>query len=120
MAKGGPKLNPPADTIRSGIGTGRTGPVTAAALTTVVTGRNATMQQLARYLEQGLGRPVTDDTGIAGNFDFRFEYGPDNAPVENVAPFFTALQDSTGLKLTATKGPVEFLVIDHAEKLTTN
>ena len=65
-------------------------------------------------------RPVLDQTGIKGNYDFRVEYAPENSPLPNPPPFLTAFQDATGLKLNATKGPVEFLVVDHADKPSAN
>ena len=35
-------------------------------------------------------------------------------------PLFTALQEQLGLKLQATKGPVDTLVIDHLDKPSEN
>ena len=40
---------------------------------------------------------------------------------DNEGPsIFTAVQEQLGLKLEAAKGPVDFLVIDHAEKPADN
>jgi uncharacterized protein (TIGR03435 family) len=42
-----------------------------------------------------------------------------NADVDGV-PLFTAVQSQLGLKLDATKGPVELIVVDHIETPTEN
>lgn len=70
------------------------------------------------FLANQTGRSVTDQTGIAGDFDFTLDWSPDDAPADAVAqfpPFFLALQEQLGLKLEQQKGPVEVLVIDRAE-----
>jgi uncharacterized protein (TIGR03435 family) len=75
-----------------------------------------------------LDRPVLDQTGLDGRFDIHLEYAPSNpsqapgsTPPEPVgASIFTAVQEQLGLKLTAGKGPVAVLVIDHAERPTGN
>jgi uncharacterized protein (TIGR03435 family) len=119
VAKGSAKLRTPQDTTRSRFGTsqGSTAPGTA---TTITTGQNASMQQLAQYLSNRVHRPVADQTGIAGNYDFSFEYAYDDSATNTAPPFLTALQDATGLKLNVTKGPVEFLVVEHADKPSAN
>jgi len=98
-------------------------------------GPNMTMEgvgvsaaNLARTLTLMLGRPVKDNTGIAGPFGaLRLEYAPpyvtaDPAPSSNAAgpSIVTALQEQLGLKLESAKGPVEVLVIDHLERPTDN
>jgi len=120
VAKGGPKLKPPKDTTKQPfVGFGRTGPVTAEALSQTFTGQNATMDQLAYRLAQHLGRPVTNKTGIEGNFDFRIEYsGADSQTT--APPLDRAIQDQAGLKLITEPGSVEVVVVDGATKPSAN
>jgi uncharacterized protein (TIGR03435 family) len=84
---------------------------------------------VARTLGTELYRQVTDETNLSGNFDVRLEFRPDNfaggsaAPgaAESTAPsIFAAVQEQLGLKLDAEKGPVEVLVIDHADPPSPN
>ena len=96
-----------------------------------------TISEFTRLLAQVLGRPVTDKTGLNGNFDFKLEWTPDEAmrgtaPPGEVTPhegspagdsgpsIFTALQEQLGLKLESDNGPVEILVIDRIEKPSAN
>jgi uncharacterized protein (TIGR03435 family) len=74
-------------------------------------------------------RPVVNNTGLEGAYDFKVEWTPDpgppapgGQPVEaSVGPsLFSALQQQLGLRLEATKGPVEVLVIDQANKPSEN
>jgi uncharacterized protein (TIGR03435 family) len=62
---------------------------------------------------------VEDQSGLKGNWNFRFEYG-DDSTTGDAPEFLTAFQDATGLKVNSAKGPVEFLVIDHADRPTAN
>jgi uncharacterized protein (TIGR03435 family) len=96
--------------------------------------QGAAMAALANQLGQVLGRSVIDKTELAGNYDFKLEWTPDESqgtvrpPGVDAPPpadttgvsLFTALQDQLGLKLESTKGPVEILVIDRAEKASEN
>jgi uncharacterized protein (TIGR03435 family) len=70
-----------------------------------------------------VGAPVLDRTGLEGKYTFMLEFAPLlGTPKENetLPTVFAALQEKLGLKLEATKGPVEILVIDRAEKPTEN
>lgn len=84
---------------------------------------------VARVLGTELGRQINDETGLSGSYDVALEFRPDNfvggpaAPgaAESTAPsIFSAVQEQLGLKLVAMMGPVEVLVIDHAEQPTAN
>jgi len=83
-----------------------------------IAGKNISMALMASRLSGYLGRPVIDHTGLAGTFDFKFEYTPDEHPDVVSSILFSVQQ--LGLKLEAGKGPVETIVIDSAEKPSAN
>jgi uncharacterized protein (TIGR03435 family) len=78
--------------------------------------------QIAAMLSSVLGRPVLDKTGIGGEFDFTLD-SPDismgRPQTQEALPgpsIFTAVQEQLGLTLRPSRGPIETLVVDHAEK----
>jgi uncharacterized protein (TIGR03435 family) len=87
-------------------------------------GYGVTMVEFAnRIFKDTLDRPVLDRTGLSGRFDIHFEFVPNDGLVspDDVGPsIFTALREQLGLKLSAAKGPVEVLVIDHVERPSGN
>lgn len=75
----------------------------------------------------GLERPVVDETGLRGNYDFALEFSPQlppdvmPPPDYNPGPSFQqALAAQTGLKLVAQKADVEVIVVDHIERPSEN
>ncbi len=113
-AKGGPHL---AEAKSSGPSIqGRPGQLTC---------KKVSMKMFAeRTLAQRLGRNVVDKTGVAGDFDFEIKYVEDRgaaATADVSGPdFLTAMQEQLGLKLESQKGPVQIIVVDHAEKASAN
>jgi uncharacterized protein (TIGR03435 family) len=95
---------------------------------------NATIADFAEAMGQvALDRPVVDQTGLTGRFDFRLTWTPDEMQFGAVGGYkpvaenpdappdlFTAMQQELGLKLESTKAPVDVLVIDHIEKPSAN
>jgi uncharacterized protein (TIGR03435 family) len=97
--------------------------------------RNATMKDFCGTMQAVvLDRPVVDQTGIEGRYDFTLTWTPDEtqfggrggqappgADSANAPPgLFTAIQEQLGLKLEPAKQAVEVLVIDRLEKPTEN
>lgn len=82
-------------------------------------GENESMEDLAKRLSPYLGHPVLDRTGLKGFYDFRYEYRTDDARPDVISSILASVQ-GLGLKLEAGRGPVETLVIDHAEKPSEN
>jgi uncharacterized protein (TIGR03435 family) len=91
---------------------------------TTFDGYGITMVEFAnRIFKDALDRPVIDRSGISGRFNIHFEFVPNVALVspDDAGPsIFTALREQLGLKLSASKGPVEVLVIDHVERPSEN
>jgi uncharacterized protein (TIGR03435 family) len=128
VAKGGPKLtNSTGDP--SGLPT-----LGLRGLGKVFT-RNASMADFAALMQTtALDRPVVDQTGLTGKYDFTLDWTPDESqfggrggqappPADNsdVPPdLYTAIQQQLGLKMESTKAPVEVLIIDKVEKPSEN
>jgi uncharacterized protein (TIGR03435 family) len=100
------------------------------------TGTRCNMEYFGWWLGQLLNgiqqseRPVVDQTGLKGFYDFKLSFAPDLAgrtgpngeppPSFDGPSIFQALKEQLGLKLESTKGPVVVFVIDHVEKPTEN
>ena len=94
---------------------------------TKLTSTGVDMPALAVFLSRTLGRTVRDATGIPGEFDLTLQWSQQDVSLKAPAgsepagpSIFTALQEQLGLRLEAAKGPVEIIVVDHAEKPTDN
>jgi uncharacterized protein (TIGR03435 family) len=84
---------------------------------------NNSMADFALLMQSFVDRPVVDQTGLAGRFDFKLVWTPNDslASEPNAAPgLFTAMQEQLGLKLEPVKAPAEVLVIDHVERPSAN
>jgi uncharacterized protein (TIGR03435 family) len=99
--------------------------------------RNATMEEFASVMQSAvLDRPVVDQTGLKGRFDFQLQWTPDETQflslrgpgplpsppdgVETHPDLFTAIQQQLGLKLESTKAQTDVLVIDKVERPSEN
>jgi uncharacterized protein (TIGR03435 family) len=90
----------------------------------------ATMERLAGLLSGQVATPVTDATGLKGRYDISLFWNAEstyrlNAPATSPSAaesdsgptLMQALQDQLGLRLELKKGAVDFVVVDHAEKV---
>jgi uncharacterized protein (TIGR03435 family) len=107
-----------------------------------LTAQRRTTHDLAERLSLLLSKPVTDATELKANYDFTLTFsmegladrlptlapppggeggrGPREMPdVEPPQNLFSAIQSQLGLKLEPKKGPVDLIVVDHAEKTPT-
>jgi uncharacterized protein (TIGR03435 family) len=108
VAKGGPKLKPNA-------GSKEMGAVFPGGLRLV----NTSLAGFALMIRSPAGRPVEDRTGIQGAYDFDFRYARDTDTDSSLPSFFTALQETFGLKLEPAKVTLPILVIDSVDKTPT-
>jgi len=99
--------------------------------------RNATMEEVVGVMQSHLDRPVVDQTGLKGRFDFQLQWTPDEttkfaplggpgqpptppAGADTPPDLFTAIQEQLGLKLESTKASTDVMVIDKVEKPSEN
>jgi uncharacterized protein (TIGR03435 family) len=114
-AKGAPKLN-----LHTGDEGASTSTSHGSGKADLVATR-VSMAGLAERLGRELGSVVLDNTGLkAAEYDVKLEWSPDPTPDSTAPSLFTALQEQLGLKLEATKGPVEVVVVESAEKPSAN
>jgi uncharacterized protein (TIGR03435 family) len=87
-------------------------------------GDRVPISELVRVLAVAARRPVLDRTALSGLYDIRLQFvdEPPDAPLSDSTGLsvFAVLQEQLSLKLESTKGPVEFLVIDHIERPAAN
>ena len=79
------------------------------------------MSEFQRYLTGQAQRVVIDRTGLAGAWDFELTFTPLDvaaAGSTDTPSLLTALQEQLGLKLDATRGPADVLVVDRIERPT--
>ena len=100
--------------------------------TVLLGSRDTTMQLIADSLPSlgNLGRPVVDQTGLSGTFDFTLNFvrksnqpvspGADALPTRQGSTFLESLHEQLRLKLKPTKAMMSVLVIDHVEKASPN
>ncbi len=127
VAKSGPKLtkseNPGNDPGLGFIGLGN------------LPARNATMTEFAQVMQTAvMDRPVVDQTGLGGRWDFSLKWTPDPTqflsmgirvppPTDDpTAPpdLFAAMQQQLGLKMENSKALVDVMVVDKVEKPSEN
>ena len=130
IAKNGPRLGKPEDgTCAEALKAFR--PCTnMAEFKNGLVASNLSMPMIAGALGRILGdRPVVDRTGLTGRFDINFMWtnggrkatdAQEENNLEASDSPFVALQEQAGLKLEATKDPVEVLVVDHVERPSEN
>jgi uncharacterized protein (TIGR03435 family) len=96
-----------------------------------IVGPQISMQLLATLLSRFERQIVIDMTGLKGSYEVKLEWTPDeNRPIAAAAggaqtgidagagpSIFTAVQEQLGLKLESRKGPLDVVVVDHAEKV---
>ncbi|SPE26967.1 conserved exported hypothetical protein [Candidatus Sulfopaludibacter sp. SbA3] len=127
IAKGGHKLKP-----STAEGPSNFGPPKGGGGKMAVSAERTSMAQFAELVSQPLQRPVIDNTGLKGAFDFTLDLmsyipldadgkpSPDKVAVEDRDTIIImAVQQQLGLRLEPKKGPIEMLIIDRAEKIPT-
>jgi len=92
------------------------------------------VSELAAVLAKLMDGPVRDSTGLTGNYDFSLSFAaPDGMRMpghtgecitctpaaEPPAGVFEALKEGLGLRLDSGRGPIDVLIVDHAEKTPT-
>jgi uncharacterized protein (TIGR03435 family) len=129
--KGGSKMpvHDPEDKFHEPIG-GANGRGSDGLLCPAFAGQNVTMNYFAFFLSRFVDRNLIDKTGLPDHYDVSFRFlpdgaravGPDGASMlsPDCPDLASALPKQLGLRLESTKGPVEYLVVEHAEKPTGN
>jgi uncharacterized protein (TIGR03435 family) len=83
------------------------------------------VRHLSSRSQRDYGRPILDRTGLKGRYDIKLHWTPEtppgSPPPETEGPWLlTAVQEQLGLQLKATVGPLDMIVIDHAEMPSEN
>ena len=77
------------------------------------------LTQLTDVFARQLDRVIVNETGLTGDFDFTLDLTPDDSRTSPLDPslLIAAMREQLGLTLKSQDAPVDFLVIDSAEKV---
>jgi uncharacterized protein (TIGR03435 family) len=90
------------------------------------TAQGESMESFVTFLSSpnaGVSRPIIDKTGLTGTYNFTLHWSPPPPAEWGTAASDDAMQralNEVGLKLQSATGPIEIIVIDHAEHPTEN
>lgn len=85
--------------------------------------RSSTMEYFLTIKQLFMDRPLVDQTGLAGRYDFKLTYSYGDAPdtdADEPPPMFTAIKEQLGLKFEPVKTAVDVMVVDHIGKPAAN
>ena len=85
----------------------------------VFTGSNVTLGRLAGLLSAVLRRPVRDETGLDGTYDFVINtkaYAGQGGPQDLASLTITAFREDLGIQLESRKFDAQIMVIDQMER----
>jgi uncharacterized protein (TIGR03435 family) len=79
------------------------------------------IKDLAVTLTGASGRPVFDQTGLAGNYEVDLKWTPTlRDDSSDAVSIFTAVQEQLGLKLEGASAPLDVLIVDRVDRPTPN
>lgn len=82
-----------------------------------VTATSASIRMLTDLLSSMLDRPVVNETGLDGIYDFKLDWTPDtNDNAAGGPSIFTAVSEQLGLRLEGKKAPAPVYVIEKIDK----
>jgi uncharacterized protein (TIGR03435 family) len=80
-------------------------------------GARQTIPKLLTWLTNVVEKPVFDETGLKGEYNFSMVWAPpNNQNTDTATDIFTALPKQLGLKLEPRKRPVEMLIVESGRK----
>ncbi|MCU1323140.1 MAG: hypothetical protein JWM43_2789 [Acidobacteriaceae bacterium] len=87
--------------------------------------RSSSMADFLLIKQLFMDRPLVDQTGLSGRYDFKLTYSYGDAPsadgdADQPPTMFTAIKEQLGLKFEPVKASVDVMVIDQIKKPTAN
>ena len=70
------------------------------------------IKELRQGLENGMGKPVVDETELQGGFDVDLKWPQADRYTRNPEALIQAVQEQLGLELTQAKRRIEVLVVE--------
>lgn len=119
LGKTGPKLFPPKEGEQFSLRTEPQMGPDRKILSWHVVATRFSFAQLNETFSRQLDRVIVNQTGMDGDFDFSLDLTPDENQPNPLEPalLMAAMRDQLGLVVKSQKGPVDFFVIDSAEKV---